>query len=244
MCELGRYLLIAELDQAQILLLKDQIGEKRGEATEKGPCNPQSIWMVHLFQVCLLQTQSVNASGGNCEAGERDAGTEDEGSIVWNMSDKKQCGMYVPLQTQHCIVHFQGLRHPRSKRTHCGAILAGPERRERPEPRRVSSSQEVGLRCLRNFHASELLGFVRKRGYRDTSKLPCELGTSPAIRLGGSLFSDQLRLVGRVGCPGISPKSRRSCGKSSRLAAVHECRENWNRIQEAMSQTWVSVYSI
>lgn len=73
-------------------------GPNRREAWrgDKGPCNPQSIWMVHLFQVCLLQTQSVNATGGNCEAGERDAGTEDEGSIVWNMSDKKQCGDVCP----------------------------------------------------------------------------------------------------------------------------------------------------
>jgi hypothetical protein len=176
MCELGRYPLIAELDQAQILLLKDQIGEKRGEATRVHAILKAYEWSTCFRSVCSKHNQSTL----QVETAKREKETLEQ-KMKDQLSEicltKNSAGMYVPLQTQHCIVHFQGLRHPRSKRTHCGAILAGPERRERPEARRVSSSQEVGFRCLRNFHASELLGFVRKRGYRDTSKLPCELGT-------------------------------------------------------------------
>ena len=62
MCELGTNPLIAELDQAQILLLKAQIGETRGEALDREHDEHAILKRheFHLFQIGLLQTQSTS----------------------------------------------------------------------------------------------------------------------------------------------------------------------------------------
>ena len=150
MCELGTYSLMAELDQAQILLLKDQIGEKRGEALEREGSMPSSKHTNCPFVSGLFAPNTISQRLRSKLRSERKRRWNRRWRInclkyVWQ--EKSQSGAGDVCSTRKPTLNCsQGLQH---EETHCGAIVAGSERRERPEARRVSSSQEVGLR---NFH--------------------------------------------------------------------------------------------